>query len=138
MGFIEAIRSFYSRYTDFSTRSSRSEYWWVQLYYILAIVVLFIVLGIPSFLSTGSELSTGQIMGWFLPIGLFLLVNIIPMLALTVRRFHDQDKSGWMFFLNFIPYVGGIVVFVFMLLKGSYGPNRFGEDPLGNYGDIFE
>ena len=43
---------------------------------------------------------------------------------------------------NFIPYVGGLIVFVFMLLEGTRGPNRFGPDPkdpagVNNLGEVF-
>ena len=51
---------------------------------------------------------------------------------MTVRRFHDQDMSGWFYFLRFIPYVGGIVLIVFMCMQGTKGENRFGYDPLGS------
>jgi uncharacterized membrane protein YhaH (DUF805 family) len=55
-----------------------------------------------------------------------------------VRRFHDQDKSGWFVLLNLIPYIGGIIVLVFMCLEGTRGPNRFGPDPKGqDVGDVF-
>jgi len=63
-------------------------------------------------------------------IGIWVLASIIPSIALQVRRFHDQDRSGWMVLLGFIPYVGGLIVFIFMCLKGTTGPNRFGPDPL--------
>jgi uncharacterized membrane protein YhaH (DUF805 family) len=63
-------------------------------------------------------------------IGLYWLASIIPYLAVHVRRFHDQDRSGWFYLLAFIPYVGSLVVLVFMCLRGTHGPNRFGEDPL--------
>ena len=72
-----------------------------------------------------------------IPLGLFLLTSIIPGIAIIVRRFHDQDKSGWMYLLNFIPYIGGIIIFIFMLLEGTRGPNRFGEDPLNPISNTF-
>jgi uncharacterized membrane protein YhaH (DUF805 family) len=62
-------------------------------------------------------------------LGVFFLGTFIPSLAVQVRRFHDQDKSGWFILLNFVPYVGGLIVFVFMCLEGTRGPNRFGADP---------
>lgn len=64
----------------------------------------------------------------------FMLVAValfIPSLAVQVRRFHDQDKSGWMVLLAFIPFIGGLVVLIFMLLEGTHGPNRYGPDPKG-------
>jgi uncharacterized membrane protein YhaH (DUF805 family) len=70
---------------------------------------------------------------------LALLALFIPSLAVQVRRFHDQDKSGWMVLLGFIPYIGGIIIIIFMCMEGTRGPNRFGPDPLQteNIGDIF-
>ncbi|MEE4200185.1 MAG: DUF805 domain-containing protein [Erythrobacter sp.] len=57
------------------------------------------------------------------------LALIVPGLAVQVRRFHDQDKTGWLVLLGFIPIIGGLIVLVFMLLPGTDGPNRFGPDP---------
>ncbi|MEP3890991.1 MAG: DUF805 domain-containing protein [Hellea sp.] len=131
IGFIDAVKMFYRRYTDFEGRSSRAEYWWVQLFYIIA----FIVLAIPIGLSSGSSGEPNVLA--MLPIGIFVLAGILPMIAVQIRRFHDQDKSGWMLLLTLIPYVGGLIVMVFMLLKGTSGPNRFGSDPLGNDADTF-
>jgi uncharacterized membrane protein YhaH (DUF805 family) len=64
-------------------------------------------------------------------IGLWSLIIFIPNLAVTIRRLHDQDKSGWFYLLVFIPIIGGLVVLIFMFLEGTRGPNRFGEDPKG-------
>ncbi len=137
MGFVDAVKSFYKRYVDFSGRSSRSEYWWVQLFYILTIIILTLPLIIAMASSPNGKLSDSN-MFWIFPVVVFILAGIIPMIALTVRRFHDQDKSGWFFLLNFIPSVGGIIVLVFMCLKGTAGPNRFGHDPLGTAGNTFD
>ena len=59
-------------------------------------------------------------------------------LALSVRRFHDQDKSGWYVLLGAIPYVGGLITLVFMCRSGTAGPNRFGPDPINpDLTDVF-
>ena len=65
----------------------------------------------------------------FALIGLYSLFVLIPSIAVQVRRFHDQDKSGWFVLINFVPYIGGIIVLVFMLLEGTRGPNKYGPDP---------
>ena len=62
---------------------------------------------------------------------LFYFALLIPTIAVQVRRFHDQDKSGWFVLLNLIPYLGGIIELVFMCLEGTRGPNRYGRDPKG-------
>lgn len=125
MGFVEAVKSFYGRYVDFEGRSSRSEYWWVQLFYIIMAIVLLIPVGLAA------SINEDIILLGAVPLIIFILAGILPMIAVTVRRFHDQDKSGWMYLLSFIPYVGGIVIIVFMCIGGTPGQNRFGPDPLG-------
>jgi uncharacterized membrane protein YhaH (DUF805 family) len=72
--------------------------------------------------------------GWILfGLGmLWALAVFIPNLAVTIRRLHDQDKSGWFIFLGFIPIVGGIILLVFYFIEGTRGPNRFGPDPKGH------
>lgn len=125
MGFVEAVKSFYGRYVDFEGRSSRSEYWWVQLFYIIMAIVLLIPVGLAA------SINEDIILLGAVPLIIFILAGILPMIAVTVRRFHDQDKSGWMYLLSFIPYVGGIVIIVFMCIGGTPGQNRFGADPLG-------
>ncbi len=152
MGFIEAIKSFYSRYVDFQTRSSRSEYWWVALYQIIVAVVLMIPLfGAIGGLAMSGDLESNPtaIYGVFfgmagLPILLFFLVNIIPGIALGVRRIHDFDKSGWLYLIvllgGFIPIASIFISIGWLIvnfLRGTVGPNRFGEDPLDPISDTF-
>ncbi len=125
------------RYADFSGRSQRMEYWLFTLFYALVIVVLLgfaILFGSPA----GEERTLAE--NYFLAVtGLWVLGTIIPSIAVTVRRLHDQDKSGWYYFISFVPYVGGIVMLIFMCLDGTSGPNRYGPDPKGGlgYGDVF-
>jgi len=124
------------RYADFSGRSQRKEYWMFFLGYMIVLVVLALLAG-----ATGGLDDSGSGVGViFLGIlVLFVLAILIPSLAVQVRRFHDQDKSGWFVLLGFIPYVGGLIVLVFMCLEGTKGPNRFGPDPKGGVNpDVFE
>lgn len=126
------------RYADFSGRSRRKEYWMFVLGYMLAAIVLGIIgvtlRGFPN----GQPSGGGSVM--MILLGVLVLALIIPSLAVQVRRFHDQDKSGWFVLLNFVPYIGGIIVLVFMCLEGTRGENRFGSDPKlteADVGDIF-
>jgi len=128
------------RYADFSGRSRRKEYWMfalLQLIVIFAIAIIGGVLGAFSpDASGGMSFGGGLMLGLF---GLYALAIIVPSIAVQVRRFHDQDKSGWFVLLGFIPYIGGIIVLVFMCLDGTKGKNRFGDDPKmsDNVGDVF-
>ena len=62
--------------------------------------------------------------------GIYLLANFLPSLAVTVRRLHDTNRSGWWVLITLIPYIGGIILLILLCLKGTEGDNRFGEDPL--------
>jgi len=105
------------RYAEFSGRSQRSEYWFFILFYVLiAIALVFVDVGIGA--STGYGLLSG----------IFALGMFIPSLAVTIRRLHDTDRSGWWILIGFIPLIGTIVMLVFMVLD-STGPNRFGPNP---------
>ena len=121
----------YRRYADFEGRSCRKEYWMFTLLSVIVAMVAVTLMVMAGAMMGGHGTQLGPLF-W---LGVALIViwglgSIIPSIAVQVRRFHDQDRSGWMVLLGFIPYVGGIVVFVFMCLSGTRGPNRFGPDPL--------
>ncbi|GAB5480984.1 MAG: DUF805 domain-containing protein [Parasphingorhabdus sp.] len=128
------------RYADFSGRSRRKEYWMFALLQVIIIVGLAIIGGVLGSFTPdpAGSMSTGGTLMIAL-FGLYALAIFIPSLAVQVRRFHDQDKSGWFVLLGFIPYVGGLIVLVFMCLDGTKGKNRFGDDPKmsDNVGDVF-
>ena len=65
------------------------------------------------------------------PGGLFALFFGLSALAVSVKRWHDRDKSGWWVLLNLLPVIGWLWALIDNgFLRGSVGPNRFGEDPL--------
>jgi uncharacterized membrane protein YhaH (DUF805 family) len=88
-----------------------------------------VMLGIGAAASDGSDEMSPLVALGIALIGFIILGCLIPSIAVQVRRFHDQDKSGWFVLLNFIPSIGGIIVLVFMCLEGTRGPNRYGPDP---------
>ncbi|MEL0250267.1 MAG: DUF805 domain-containing protein, partial [Actinomycetota bacterium] len=53
-----------------------------------------------------------------------VLAFILPSIAVSVRRLHDRDLSGWWYLLAFVP-IGSVVLFVFYVLPGTPGPNRY-------------
>ena len=101
-------------YAYFNGRASRQEYWMFNLFiFIFTIVVGFI----DVFLSLG-----------FLSL-LYLLAILIPGLAVLVRRLHDVNKSGWWFFIIFIPIIGAIWMLILLCTDGNPGENSYGPSP---------
>lgn len=137
----------FKRYADFSGRSRRMEYWMYQVFTLMVYVVCFGIMmaGLPwSQMGQASpnydpNAAPGPVFWVGVTMAaLWYLFTFIPDIAVTVRRFHDQDQSGWMYLLRFIPYVGGIVVLVFMFIDGQRQDNRFGRDPKNDLdSDIF-
>lgn len=74
----------------------------------------------------------------FVLIMIYLIATFIPALAVSVRRLHDQNKSGWFLLMQLIPWVGGIIIFVFMVSDGTMGSNQYGPDPKDPYSDLEE
>lgn len=121
----------YRRYAEFTGRSRRREYWSFALFYLLVLGVLNALFGTnevirgPNGFFYGSRLvGAGGALG-----DLFALVSFIPSLAVTVRRLHDQDRTGWLVLLILIPFFGWFALFVLMCLEGTRGPNQYGLDP---------
>jgi uncharacterized membrane protein YhaH (DUF805 family) len=98
------------------------EYWYFVLFNILVSIVL---AGIDGLLF--GTLDSG--MGVGLLSGIYGLAILIPSLAVSVRRLHDIDRSGWWILIALVPLIGTIVLLVFALLEGTAGPNRYGPNP---------
>jgi uncharacterized membrane protein YhaH (DUF805 family) len=115
----EAAKRFFKKYATFTGRASRSEYWWWALISTGASILLDIL--------TSSVNPTGATFDWLgyldpraiIVIVLFItwaVVFFIPSLALTVRRLHDANLSGWTILIGLVPFVGPLAVLVFTLL----------------------
>ncbi len=117
----QAVSSVFSKYATFSGRARRSEYW----YWILFLVVVSLV---AAGLDNVFKLQISNLpYGWiYLVVSLAL---IIPTIAVTFRRLHDTDRSGWWWALTLVCGIGGIIVLVFCLIDGTPGPNKYGDSP---------
>ena len=115
-----------NQYSDFSGRASREEYWMFALFNFIFLIVPCFLMGL--FIETDFE-EAAYILAILL--GLYLLFIIIPSLALTVRRLHDTGRSGWFYFICIVPYVGGIILFIFTVLESEQSTNEYGEVPNG-------
>ncbi|HEX7709985.1 MAG TPA: DUF805 domain-containing protein [Sphingomonadaceae bacterium] len=121
----------YKRYFDFSGRSRRMEYWmFALLWFIIGVIFdIGVFASMPSAEAMQAGVAPAGLGIGAVIFGIFAAASLIPAIAVTVRRLHDTDRSGWWWFIQLIPLIGAIVMLVFMLLDGTPGPNRFGPDP---------
>jgi len=117
--FGQYIADYYKKYVSFTGRARRKEYW----YPVLFICLVGVVIGFISTIFKAGVL--GQII-----YDVFIVLNILPIISVTVRRLHDIDKSGWWIFIDFIPIIGAIWLFIYLVIKGTTGENKYGPDSI--------
>lgn len=98
------------KYYTFSGRASRSEFW----YFSLGNVVIWLI---AALICDG--------IFW-----IAYLALILPNIAVSIRRLHDTNRSGWWYLIAFLPLIGPFILLYFYVCKGTDGNNRFGEDPM--------
>jgi uncharacterized membrane protein YhaH (DUF805 family) len=111
------------KYTVFDGRAELKEYWWFSLFSFIIIIVLSVI-----------DIVTGTFnvnVGLGLLGGIYTLAVLIPSIAVSVRRLHDTDRSGWWLLINGIPLIGVIVFLVFTGQAGTPGDNQYGSNPKG-------
>ncbi|WP_232666901.1 DUF805 domain-containing protein [Pseudonocardia sp. TRM90224] len=111
------------QYADFTGRARRTEYWMYTLFTIIATIIAFVLDGLIF------GFGQGPLAGYGFIYALYALATIIPSLAVTARRLHDTDRSGWWILIGLVPIVGGIILLVFTVLEGTRGQNQYGPDP---------
>ncbi|WP_320823674.1 DUF805 domain-containing protein [Reinekea sp.] len=111
----------FRKYSVFKGRSRRKEYWFFFLFNILISIVLGIIDGLTGTFSPESGLGLLGV--------IFMLAVLIPSLAVSIRRLHDTNRSGWWLLISLIPIIGTIVIIVFMASDSKPGDNKYGENP---------
>lgn len=118
---------------DFGGRSRRKEFWMFVLFCVLVGVgagILDLMLGYGA---SGAHAGGGGYEAWVEtrgPVGVISsLLLIVPQLAVSVRRLHDINRTGWWLLLLLLPLIGWLVLLVFYVTEGTRGENRFGPDP---------
>ncbi|MDR5736673.1 MULTISPECIES: DUF805 domain-containing protein [unclassified Caballeronia] len=120
MGFFEAVRTtFLQKYATFEGRACRSEYWYAYLFSMVFGTALMVLSGVAK----DSLIALAIIV-------IVAIAMILPGIAVTVRRLHDTDRSGWSALISFVPVIGGIMILIWTCSRGTIGVNRFGSDPL--------
>jgi uncharacterized membrane protein YhaH (DUF805 family) len=106
-------------YVGFSGRARRKEYWMfflVNLIVSIALSIIEWVIGLPTVLT-----------------GLYSLAIFLPSLAVTIRRLHDTNRSGWWVLISLVPFIGVIVLLVFTVLDSDPHENNYGPNPKFDY-----
>jgi uncharacterized membrane protein YhaH (DUF805 family) len=114
-------------FANFSGRARRKEYWMFSLFNLIFLIVAAILdnlLG-TTFVLRGISIGYGYI---YIVYALFVF---LPGLAVSVRRLHDVNKSGWLFFIILIPLAGAIWLLVLLCTDSTPGLNKYGPNPKG-------
>jgi len=109
-------------YANFSGRAQRKEYWYFNLLSLIIAGVLGVVdaaMGNPAVTENGIG-----------PIGMiYILLTMLPAIAVTVRRLHDISRSGWWILIGLIPLIGIIVLIIFAAQDSDPNENEYGLNP---------
>ena len=142
MNFPQSVSTCFKKYLDFKGRASRSEFWYFFLFYIITSFLVGWVIG--SFVA----LLGGSVNVLLVVLSVVFIALFIPILSVTVRRFHDFGVSGWMYCAFIPPFMisgyiqdtqpslagiiklGTLVVFcVYVSQKPNKRKNKFGSVP---------
>ena len=99
------------KYTVFSGRASRREYWMFFLFNSIISIIFSII----------DSYNHSMLLGL-----IYAVATLLPSLAVGVRRLHDTDRSGWLMFLGLIPFIGSVILLVFFALKSKPHDNQYG------------
>jgi uncharacterized membrane protein YhaH (DUF805 family) len=108
------------KYAVFAGRARRKEYWMFALWNLIfwcAVV----------FAQTMMAIGGNGYFAW--PFMLYGVATFLPGLAVSVRRLHDTNRSGWWLFISLVPVVGALALLWFMAQDGTPGDNTYGTNP---------
>ncbi len=119
----------FKKYAVFSGRATRSEYWFFFLFNVLVGFGIGVVGGFVGGFSGLNEQAVETATD--IPLALFMIVTLVPSIAVSARRLHDIGLSGLWLLLYFVPFLGGIAMLCIFCADSQPGPNRFGPNPKG-------
>ncbi len=132
---LAAVKRFWKKYTVFSGRASRSEYWWWTLVAVIISIILQILVtmaGAAGATTTASGTVPGPgALPALIVVVVWSLATIVPSIALTVRRLHDANFSGWLFLLVLVPFLGALALLIMAILPANPAGQRF-DSPGGH------
>ncbi len=117
MDFQTSIKTCFKKYADFSGRASRSEFWWFELFLLIAGIVAMII----DVMMLGYKFEDDG------PIQIiFGVVTFLPTIAVGARRLHDINKSGWWQLIVFT-IIGIILLIIWWATVGKSKKNNHGN-----------
>ncbi|MEZ9523690.1 DUF805 domain-containing protein [Enterovibrio norvegicus] len=122
--------SAFLNYAKFSGRARRREYWGFFFLQNVVLALCFMIDIAESGVNNFQVLDLQATAVW-------IALTVIPALSVTVRRFHDINRSGWWWLIIIVPLIGPLIVLIFTLLRGTKGTNRYGCDPKGIFSNSF-
>ena len=131
------ILSIFQKSFDFKGRASRTEYWTFSVVLLLMILALcalqsFVLSGASAFMSQRSILDLVSLMSNGASMALLFFLVVLISIAISVRRLHDIGKSGYWLFLQLVPIVGQIIIFIWTLQPSKKESNKYSPVPTGD------
>lgn len=117
------------KYVDFNGRARRKEYWYFTLFNVIFILICSAIDNHFGWMYSHTSDLYAYNLG-FLTIA-YYLATILPALAVSVRRLHDTDRTGWWILIGLIPLIGTIVLIIFFVIDSKPGTNKYGPNPKG-------
>jgi uncharacterized membrane protein YhaH (DUF805 family) len=109
--YLEALR----KYADFSGRARRKEFWYFNLFHLLAVLALM-------------SLDVAVGFDGYLPV-IYAMAVILPAVAVGVRRLQDTGRSAGWLLIGFVPVVGTLALLIFFVQDGQPHTNDYGPNP---------
>jgi len=114
-------------------RIGRGRFWLGVLGLIFLQLVLGTVLSLFGLMTFNPQTGMPESADYWIGLLIMMALLIWPSICIYGKRYHDRDKSAWWILIAFVPIIGWLWQIIELgLLKGTDGPNRFGEDPVPN------
>ncbi|CAL2107691.1 Uncharacterized membrane protein YhaH, DUF805 family [Tenacibaculum sp. 190524A02b] len=113
-------------YFNFSGRIQRKEFWTFTLINLTVLILLIFFITQEDYFNTTDNF--GFLVTLF---SLFIIFIIIPQVSACVRRLHDTNRSGWWWFIRFVPIIGNLWLLILLIEDSHPGKNKWGDNPKG-------
>lgn len=113
---MDEYMAMWKNFSNFKDRTTVRGFWMAVLFNFIASLILLVL---------------SKILGVFgILYSIYVILAIVPGIALSVRRLHDINKSGGWVFLSLIPLIGGIILILWTIQGSVDEGNRFGVEQI--------